>query len=149
MNNNANFDPITGQPINQNNNIPNVQTIDSTVGQVMSEMPALESTVEQTMSVVQPSDTTIVQEIPELQPLDTSNEIINVDNSIQTNIQDELRNIPTIEQDKQDFINNVQTANQEKKEEKKDKNNLLFIIIAAVVLLLAIYFLFPLLLNYT
>lgn len=63
-------------------------------------------------------------------------------------IQNELQNIPTVEQDTQSFINNVQTLNGEKKEEKKEGVNFIFIIILFIVILASIFFLFPLLLDY-
>ena len=42
--------------------------------------------------------------------------------------QNELQNIPTVEQGKEAFINNVQSMHEEKKEEKKEGVNFLFII---------------------
>lgn len=103
MNNNQmNFDPMTGQPINQNiTTIPNqVQT---------------------TQSVQQPA------------------------NNI--NIQQQLQSIPTVEQTKQEFINNTQAENVVKKEEKQDGPNIVFIIILFVIIFAAIFFLFPYLMK--
>lgn len=108
MNNNQmNFDPMTGQPINQNiTTIPNqVQTTNS----------------QTTQSVQQPA------------------------NNI--NIQQQLQSIPTVEQTKQEFINNTQAENVVKKEEKQDGPNIVFIIILFVIIFAAIFFLFPYLMK--
>ena len=108
MNNNQmNFDPMTGQPINQNiTTIPNqVQTTNS----------------QTTQSVQQPA------------------------NNI--NIQQQLQSIPTVEQTKQEFINNTQAENVVKKEEKEDGPNIVFIIILFVIIFAAIFFLFPYLMK--
>ena len=103
MNNNQmNFDPMTGQPINQNiTTIPN---------QVQTTQP-----------VQQPA------------------------NNI--NIQQQLQSIPTVEQTKQEFINNTQAENVVKKEEKQDGPNIVFIIILFVIIFAAIFFLFPYLMK--
>lgn len=63
-------------------------------------------------------------------------------------IQNELQNIPTVEQDTQAFINNVQSMNVEKKEEKKEGVNFVFIIVLFIIILSTILFLFPILLDY-
>lgn len=108
MNNNQmNFDPMTGQPINQNiTTIPNqVQTTNS----------------QTTQSVQQPA------------------------NNI--NIQQQLQSIPTVEQTKQEFINNTQAENVVKKEEKQDGPNIVFIIILFIIIFAAIFFLFPYLMK--
>ena len=70
------------------------------------------------------------------------------DNTPQAQIQSELKNIPNVDQDKQSFINNVESMNNEKKEEKKEGINFAFIIILFAIILAAILFLFPFLLNY-
>lgn len=70
------------------------------------------------------------------------------DNTQQAQIQSELKNIPNVDQDKQSFINNVESMNNEKKEEKKEGINFAFIIILFAIILAAILFLFPFLLNY-
>lgn len=103
MNNNQmNFDPMTGQPINQN--------IATTPNQVQTTQP-----------VQQPA------------------------NNI--NIQQQLQSIPTVEQTKQEFINNTQAENVVKKEEKQDGPNIVFIIILFVIIFAAIFFLFPYLMK--
>ena len=66
----------------------------------------------------------------------------------EANVQNELKSIPTIDQNKDQFMNNVQNMNPEKKEEKKDGVNMIFVIIMFVIILVAILFLFPLLLDY-
>ena len=115
MNNNQmNFDPITGQPINQNNNniVPDNQTI---------------NTLEQNNVLVQPEN------ILNQQPVETT--VVNPQQAIQ--------NIPTIEQSKQEFINNTQANSPVKKEEKKDGPNIAFIIILFAIIFASIFFLFP------
>lgn len=104
-NNNINFDPMTGQPIQNTNNQPNTNQ------QIINQ-----SNIEQQIN--------------------------------QQQIQTQLQNIPTVEQNHQQFINNVQTINQEKKEEPKEGINFVFIIVLFIIMLGAIYFLFPLLAKY-
>ena len=103
MNNNMNFDPMTGLPTN--NQVKPVEPITSegNVGQTVNSEAAIQS---------------------------------------------QLQSIPTVEQDKQAFIENVQSMNQEKKEEKKEGVNFIFIIILCIIILASIYFLFPLLAKY-
>lgn len=114
MNNQMNFDPITGQPINQNNNniVPNNGTI---------------NTVEQNNIPVQPENTL------NQQSLETT--VINPQQIIQ--------NIPTVEQSKQEFINNTQANSSTKQEDKKDGPNIAFIIILFIIIFASIFFLFP------
>ena len=119
MNNNMNFDPITGQPIQNNIQQPVVQP----------EAIVDQQSIAQTEAAMQ----------PQANPVQQQN---NINNQMQ------FQNIPTIEQSKQEFINNIQEIHTEKKEEKKEKINFGFIIILFIVLLVAIYFLFPLLLDY-
>ena len=83
--------------------------------------------------------------------LNTINEVqVNNDTSIDQEIQikNELQNIPTVEQDAQEFINKVQAQSQEKKDDKKDGINFVFIILLFAVILAIVIFLFPVLLNY-
>lgn len=116
------FDPMTGQPVTQ---IEPMAPTTSLNGQVTSEP---------------------LQEVNTETPQQNNNVTNNVNNAAQ--IQSELQSIPTVEQGKEAFINNVQSMNQEKKEEKKEGVNFVFIIILFVVILVAIFFLFPLLLDY-
>ena len=124
MNNNQmNFDSMTGQPINQNTNTENIQTISN-----INSAPVLEPTQQSIPIVTQP---------------EIMNQTINT-----INTQQQLQSIPTVEQSKQEFINNAQNLNTEKKIEKKEGVNYIFIIILFVIIFAAIFFLFPLLLNY-
>ena len=113
MNNNMNFDPMTGLPLNKN-------SIDD----------------EQQLQKEQQ----IIHEDINYIPANDSNH--------EEEIKNQLQNIPTVEQKKEDFINNTQTINQEKKDEKKKGINFAFIIILFLIILATIYFLFPLLLKY-
>lgn len=102
MNNNINFDPMTGQPIQKNNEQPQI-----------TNQPLNQNSINQ-----------------------------------QVQIQNQLQSIPTVDQNKEQFIDNIQSANIEKKEEKKEGINLIFVIILFVIILVSIYFLFPLLAKY-
>ena len=113
------FDPMTGEPIVSNESVVPVNE------QVPNE-PVVEVNTEV--------------------PVQDTNTVNNVNDAVQ--IQNELQSIPTVEQGKEAFINNVQSMNQEKKEEKKEGVNFVFIIVLFVVILAAIFFLFPLLLDY-
>lgn len=136
-NNQMNFDPMTGQPLNNQNNtvaqnpmqpIPHIEQIPTaqpvapnldTPGQVLNIEPTVQLKVNQTISTA--------------------------DNSINT--QQQMQSIATVEQSTQDFINNVQANSTEKKEEKKDGPNIAFIIILFAIIFAAIIFLFPYLLK--
>lgn len=102
MNNNINFNPMTGQPIQKNNEQPQI-----------TNQPLNQNSINQ-----------------------------------QVQIQNQLQSIPTVDQNKEQFIDNIQSANIEKKEEKKEGINLIFVIILFVIILVSIYFLFPLLAKY-
>ena len=119
------FNPMTGEPIVQVEPVAPVGPVGPVNEQVTNE-PTQE----------------VNTEIPE----QNTNATNNVNDAAQ--IQNELQSIPTVEQGKEAFINNVQSMHQEKKEEKKEGVNFLFIIILFVVILAAIFFLFPLLLDY-
>ena len=111
MNNQPKFDPITGEPL-QNNIIP----------EPVVPINEYNTNVEENQTINNPQ-----------------NEVL---------IQTELHNIPTIEQNKEQFIENIQSTNQEIKENKKEGTNFIFIIIIFIIMLAAILFIFPLLLNY-
>ena len=107
------FDPMTGQPLNQNEN-----SIEKTSN-------------EQGTVAIDPIETVAVESTP--------------DNNIST--QQQLQNIPTVEQDKQNFISNTQANSTAKEEEKKDGPNIAFIVIMFIIIFAAIFFLFPFLLK--
>lgn len=122
MNNNEmKFDPMTGQPIQNNAQLDN---------QIQNIQPV--PTVEQ----MQPQNNVQVQTVPVEQQI----------NTIDTNINN-MQAVPTVEQSKQDFINNTQSVTSEPKKEKKDGINWTFIIIMFVIILGAIIFVFPYLLK--
>ena len=110
-----NFDPMTGQPINQGNVTP------------------------------KQDEQVIVQPIPPVQPVPTVEQVSTVNNNL--NPQQQIQNIPTVEQSKQEFIDNTQANNTIKKDEKKDGPNIAFIIILFAIIFAAIFFLFPYLLK--
>lgn len=123
MNSNMNFDPMTGEPIQ---NIQPATPVDN------QPVPSQENAQ-------------VVSESPAVEP---NGQALNATAKEVAQIQNELQNIPTVEQDKEAFINNVQTIHQEKQEEKKEGVNFAFIIILFIIILVAIYFLFPILLKY-
>ena len=128
MNNNQmNFDPMTGQPINQNNTIPNQE----------------QNINQQNIPIVQ-TNVTPVQQIPNVQSVPSVEPIQQV-TPIQT--QQQMQNIATVEQSKQDFINNTQANTVVKKDEKQDGPNIAFIVILFAIIFAAIFFLFPYLLK--
>ena len=96
---------------------------------------------------VETSTPTNIQVHSDTQMQQENNNVVNNVNNV-TQIQHELQSVPTVEQGKEAFINNVQSMQQEKKEEKKEGVNFVFIIILFIVLLAAIFFLFPILLDY-
>ena len=106
MNNQMNFDPMTGQPINQG--------ADATT-QVQGTQPEGQTTVIENITV---------------------------------NTQQQMQNIPTVDQSKQEFISNTQNITEQKKENKSEKANWTFIIILFIVILAAVFFLFPILFRY-
>lgn len=68
-------------------------------------------------------------------------------NTNNISIQQQMQNIPTVEQTKSEFINNTQSNNTIKEEIKNEKNNIIFIIILFTIILAAIIFLFPYLIK--
>lgn len=117
-NNQMNFDPITGQPINQNTDNTNGATI-----------PTQENTI-QNANAIQEENANIP----------------NITQTVGTttiNPQQTMQNIPTIEQSKQEFINNTQANSTATKEEKKDGPNIAFIVILFIIIFASIFFLFP------
>lgn len=118
MNNNQmNFDPMTGQPINQNTNNANV-----------IPTSGIATPMYQTNTPVQPENTKNINSV--VQPTTG-------------NAQQLIQSIPTIEQSKHEFIDNTQANILDKKEDKKDSPNITFIIILFIIILAAIFFLFP------
>lgn len=131
------------------NNNPNVNPVPEASTQINNTQPVIPVTPADTAEQQIVNHRNVEQQVnqqPSVQNTITEQNQANVNQEVQ--IQNELQSIPTVEQDKQSFINNVQSLNQEKKEEKKDGINFVFIIILFIVILVAIYFLFPILLDY-
>ena len=124
-NNQLNFDPMTGQPLNP---IPVNNANDNATNNTNYQ------------NIVQPETNT--QSIP------SENSTLVQNDQIQNNEQLLIQSVPTVEQSTQDFINNTQNMTSEKKEEKKDTVNYTFILILFVIIMLVMYFLFPILLKY-
>ena len=104
--------------------------------------------INNTVEPIQPKDIA-KQEVEPNSIIEPQNTIEQQPINMQTQIQTELQNIPTVDQNEQQFINNIQSINnKEKKEEKKEGINFTFIIIMFIIILLAIIFLFPILLDY-
>lgn len=132
MNNNQLVNPTTGQPINQNINTVNNPNIQN--GQVANQVQP-QVVVPQQQVPVQ----TMQQQVPIQQVQQQSIDPIS--------IQQQMQNIPTVDQNKQEFINNTQAASEVKKDVKKDGPNIILIVILFVIIFAAIFFLFPYLLN--
>lgn len=133
MNNNTNVNSIPENTVQNNNQqVPDNKSVTQQVNQQLVEQTTI---AQQPQDVQAPNQNTV-----SVQPVSNTNQ--------EVQIQSQLQSIPTVEQNKQDFINNVQSMNTEKKEEKKEGINFIFIIILFVAILVAIYFLFPLLLDY-
>lgn len=143
INDQMNFNPTTGQPINKNINNSSVSNQEQQVN--VQYVQAQTTPQVQTVPTQIPTVTT-VQSVPTVEPVQTIPTQIPTANNI-VNPQHQMQNIPTIEQSKQEFINNVQTNNTINKEEKKDGPNITFIVILFVIIFAAIFFLFPYLLK--
>lgn len=115
----GNFDPATGQLLNTTSQVPNNQNM-----QIQNNEQTLQTSQQsinqQTIKVIMPD----------------------------SNIQNNLQSVPTVEQSKEQFINNTQSTIQEKRNKKKSDVNYTFVIILFVIILAAILFLFPFLLKY-
>ena len=136
MNNNqTNFDSVTGQQLNQNsiNALNTAQNI-GTQPQPQQVQPN---------PTVQPA-----QPIPQVNQVPTVDiENSNLTNNQNISVQQQMQNIPIVDQDKQNFINNTQSNNTIPKEEKKGGINITFVVILFIIIFVAILFLFPYLLN--
>ena len=62
-------------------------------------------------------------------------------------VQEQMRSIPTVEQNAQQFMDNTQATTVVKKEEKKKGPNIILIIVLFAVIFAAILFLFPYILE--
>ncbi len=165
MNNGMNFDPMTGQPLYQGggtndiNNQPvmNNQGMNTTIEQpARQDVNGVQGVENLQMNVpvqplpqVQPQP----QMQPQIQPQVQPQPIIQQANNDSTNInsansiQQQMQSIPTVDQNRQDFINNTQAENTVNKKEKKSGPNVVFIVILFVIIFAAIFFLFPYLLE--
>ena len=175
MNNGMNFDPMTGQPLYQGggtndiNNQPvmNNQGMNTTIQQparqdvngvqgvenIQMNVPVEPLPQEQIQPQVQPQPQIQPQIQPQVQPQVQPQPIIQQANNDSTNInsansiQQQMQSIPTVDQNRQDFINNTQAENTVNKKEKKSGPNVVFIVILFVIIFAAIFFLFPYLLE--
>lgn len=125
------FDPMTGQPI-QNNMNNNVQP-NNTQTNVQPQPQNIQPVVPVAPIEPQISNTTV-----EVQPAPIEQSI----NTTDTNVNN-MQSIPTVDQSQQQFINNTQSLTAENKVEKKQRINWTFLIILFVIILAAIFFLFP------
>ena len=134
MNNNQlNFNPTTGEPINNvnTNAMPNINH------QQMQTQPTVGQQTVPNQGSAQPLASPL--QTPTMENIKQDNQNIN--------IQQQMQSIPTVDQNAQQFINNTQASNTVKKEEKKDGPNIVFIVILFIIIFAAIFFLFPYLLN--
>ena len=132
-NNKMNFDPITGQPINQNiNNLSNTNvTVTQEAQPTVQSAPVINSTQENSEQI---SNSNINQTVAPSE--------IQMQNTV-VNMQKQMQNIPTVEQSKQEFIDNTQINNTTKNEEKNSNVNITFIVILFIIIFASIFFLFP------
>ena len=128
MNNNQiNFDPMTGQPINtENASTPTISQQNIPIVGLEQEENIPHTQVNQYNTFTQ-------------QTIDTYNN--------NASVQQQMQVIPTVEQSKQEFINNTQANNTIKKEENKEGPNITFIAILFAIIFAAIFFLFPYLIK--
>lgn len=118
MNNNQMmFDPMTGQPIQPQNNgnegVNNNQNINN---------------------------------IPNIQPINVQNNNIpqvNDQMNNNQNIMNQMQNIATVDQSKEAFINNTQATVKDNNSENAPKVNYVFVAIIFIIIFAAILFLFP------
>lgn len=138
MNNNGmNFDPNTGKPITQvpsNNEGNNAAATNNNIGS--NGNVNVSPNIQPTSNINQPLNS--VNNIQQ----QNLNQIQNTQNTIANQV-NQMQSIPTVDQDKQSFINNTQSISLEKKEEKKSGINYTFIVILFILIFVAIFFLFP------
>ena len=149
MNNGMRFDPMTGKPLNQeNNNIADINNQTITSNQVISEPNVTPSTSIQ--QPIHPQDNVqppVIEAQPQIQQVQHQQDIGNININSDSNVQQQMQSIPTVDQNRQEFINNTQANNVVKKQEKKSGPNIVFIIILFAIIFAAIFFLFPYLLE--
>ena len=126
-----NFDPMTGQPIVQNINTNNTPINNEIDNNKVASIPT-----GNTNESIQTTQTVLINQ---------QQEIGNINNN--SSIQQQMQSIPTVEQNKQDFISNTQADSTAKEEVKKDGPNITFIVIMFLIIFAAIFFLFPYLLK--
>ena len=130
MNNNQmNFDPMSGKPVNRN------------------PVPSTPVNLGPNVQSIQPTQPVQVPVGSQVAPIDSQPNIQKPTNNAYINPQQQMQSIATVEQDKQQFIQNTQASNVVKKEEKKDGPNIGFIITLFIIILASILFLFPYLMK--
>ena len=142
MDNKLRFDPMTGEPINQDNNVQPLQPQTNLEQQQIYQQVQPQQQGYEQVQTQQP----LVQQqaYQQIKPQTVPN--INQANSNNA-IQQQMQTIPTVDQSRQEFVNNTQTSSDIKKEDKKDNSNIVFIVILFLIIFSAIFFLFPYLLN--
>lgn len=93
-------------------------------------------------SNVNDQTTGVNQPVQNIQPASTTQNAQPTQN-VGEQVYQQMQSIPTIDQNKQEFINNTQATNSNTKEEKKGSINMVFVIILFVVIFAAIFLLFP------
>ena len=136
MNNNGmNFDPMTGQPLN-NNGVTGMNN-------VSTQNPQINNMAEQYTQNVQPT-------MPQPQPF--VNNSLNEQNNSQVAINpapsSPANSVPTVEQNSESFINSTQAISSEKAPETKKGINYLLVIVLFLIIFAAILFAFPILKKY-
>lgn len=126
-----NFDPMTGQPI-----VQNINTNNTPINNEIDNNKVASTPTGNTNESIQTTQTVLINQ---------QQEIGNINNN--SSIQQQMQSIPTVEQNKQDFISNTQADSTAKEEVKKDGPNITFIVIMFLIIFAAIFFLFPYLLK--
>ena len=102
-----NFDPMTGQPINQNYISTNNVNMSSQVpSQTQTETPIIYQNGMQ-----------------DVQTISNANQNISDHN---VDVQRQLQNIPNVEQSREEFISNTQVNNNSRNDNKKTKPDIIF-----------------------
>lgn len=128
MNNNKIIDPITGQPIQTQNNMNGeTNNIQNTYG--LPNMPTINTT-------------NINMQNANANQTNNNQNIMNQTNGNQ-NIMNQMQNIATIDQPMETFINNTQSNVKAEKNDDTPKVNYVFVAIIFVIILVSIIFLFP------
>ena len=142
-----NFDPNTGEPI-QNDNLINDNNVsipeNNTIVENIPIQPAPIKPEIMQPTQLDPEPAQPVQPEPAPENVETP-QMVNTVSEEALSAQDSVKGIPTIEQNDQSFVANTQAISSEKKSDDKSRVNYALILILLGVVVAAIFFGFPLL----